>query len=110
MDLSLFRKADLNTIVKLSYEPGSNFTKLVDSVTITNNFGQDSAIALRAGEQLVTDNDYIIKIPATNNTYAITNYQYQKANCKCGNDRYNALSGFSVNGVDYKNDEFQPSR
>lgn len=110
VDFSLFKKSELNTIVKLSYELNSNFTTLVDSTTITNQFGQDTTQALHVSEFLSLENDYIIKIPATGNSYTISNYQYKKTNCNCGTGQYNELSGFSTNGVAYNSEQFQPSR
>ena len=99
LDFSNYRYEDVDTIYYLGYERGSNFRNLKDSNANVVPVNQRDTFRLRFGKILEINYDWIIKIPKQNKTFRFTDYEVGIDRCGCGNNKFEVLEAYTVNGI-----------
>ena len=98
-----FKRQDVDTTYFIAYQKGSGFTQRTDSISDIK--AVNPADTLSSGEIKILDitKEWVIKIPALNKTYYFSDYNFSTEKCNCGNDKFQKVSSFKMNGTTISN-------
>jgi len=111
-----FEPSELDTIIMRSYDKNSNFTSLIDSSIVSASQSDSITWVLYPGSQLDINQDYQFQFSGLPQVYTLTDFQVGKQGCNTcfpfrpKSDYYDALEGYSVNGVRKANEGLRISK
>lgn len=111
-----FERSELDTIIMRSYEKNSNFTSMIDSSIVYASQSDSITWMLYPSGQLDINRDYEFRFSGLLQVYTLTDFQVGKQGCNAcfpfrpKSDFYDALEGYSVNGVKKANEGLRISK
>ena len=98
-----FNANEIDTLLFASYNKNSNFSTRVDSFFVyDNNTVTMTSRAISLPRNMDIQYDWEIKLISTQAIYTVTNFTIKKEVCNAcifGNDYYNKLDRYKVNGT-----------
>ena len=101
-----YKVADIDTLLFVKYAANGRFDQKIDSIYQFTSANQADTIYGGLSMNVDYDKDWKIKLLSINREYQITVVQTIKKNCTCGNSRYEVISKYNLDGINYNNDIF----
>ena len=99
IDFQGFTPMDLEKIKIIRYVQ-NDFSKPLDSFIVnTNNIPIKDTTRVFLDTALTSDFDFKIKMENPSLTYALSDFQIEKEDCRCSSSTYDKIIGFKLNGI-----------
>lgn len=94
-----FRAVDTDTVYVVRYQPGTQWTKIIDTARLYSNVAAADTSRSRLFHTITGDFDWKIHLPSLNKSYTIADFSVTKKRCPCGGDTYRSIEAYKVNNV-----------
>lgn len=93
-----FKAVDTDTVLFVSYQPGSGQTKPVDTARFLYQISSTDTTRSSFSHSISSSYDWKIQLPSLNRQFVIENFALSREKCRCGGS-YKAIKSFAVNGA-----------
>jgi len=94
-----FKARDTDTVLFISYLPGSGQTQMADSFRILSAISPTDTSKSSIAHSISSKYDWKVFLPSLNKQYVFEGFELNADKCRCGGAQYKYITGFLVNGI-----------
>jgi hypothetical protein len=94
-----FKARDTDTVLFVSYAPGTGRMQKVDSFSILSQLSPADTSRSSVVRSLNAAYEWKVTLPSVSKQYIFENFDFTTEKCNCGGKKYKAIRSYLLNGI-----------